>query len=167
MKIKFTPIGLKDISFVLSLFKTTAEKINKMGVAHWQYWCDPPPEKIQWVEEGIRNHEFFFIEEISGANVGMVRILNEDLQYWGEQKERAKYVHSLVIREEYNGRGLGSIVLQEIENMGKKDMSKYLRLDSDSKNPKLCEYYEKLDFKKVGIKELPLSNYQLYQKEIV
>ena len=166
MNITFKQVEIKDKSAVLNLFKKTAEKIDKMNIDHWQYWKNPPQEKIKWVEEGIKNNEFFFINDLIGKNIGMVRILNEDLLYWEKQNEKAKYVHSLVVKEEFNGKGLGTKILQEIENNAKKDNCKYLRLDADSKNPKLCKYYEKLHFKKVGIKKLSLSNYNLYEKEI-
>ncbi|MEH0154462.1 GNAT family N-acetyltransferase [Limibacter armeniacum] len=166
MDITFRQIENKDIQIVLDMFKAAAEKINKMNVDHWQYWKNPPQEKIKWVEEGIQNNEFFFVDRKSGENLGMVRILNEDLLYWGEQKEKAKYVHSLVVKEEYNGLGIGTKVLQEIEYSAKYDGCKYLRLDADSKNIKLCSYYENLGFKKVGIKELPLSTCNLYEKSL-
>ena len=166
MIIKFKPIEIKDKNIVLNLFKITAKKINRMNIDHWQYWKDPSQEKIKWVEEGIQNNEFFFINELNGENIGMVRILNEDLIYWGKQKEKAKYVHSLVIREEFNGKGIGTKVLDIIANNAKNDNSKYLRLDADSKNPKLCSFYEKMGFKNVGTVELPLSIYNLYEKKL-
>jgi len=66
MIIKFKPIEIKDKNIVLNLFKITAEKINRMNIDHWQYWKDPSQEKIKWVEEGIQNNEFFFINELNG-----------------------------------------------------------------------------------------------------
>lgn len=166
MKLQFKQIQISDKANVLALFKETAEKISKKNVDHWQYWKNPPQEKIAWVEEGIQHKEFFFITTRNTDLVGMVRILNEDKLYWGPQQEKAKYVHSLVVKEEFNGKGIGAKILQEIEMKAKKEDCNYLRLDADTKNPKLCHYYENLGFKKVGVKELPLSTYQLYQKEL-
>lgn len=166
MEFKFKQIEKKDKNKVLELFKETAEKINKMKINHWQYWKNPPKEKIEWIEEGIKNKEFFFINQQNENHIGMVRILNEDLLYWGKQKEKAKYVHSLVIKEEYNGKGLGAKILKEIEKNAKKDNCRFLRLDADAKNPKLCNYYKNLGFKKTGIKKLPLSTYNLYEKKL-
>ena len=166
MNITFKQIENKDKSKVLQLFKNAAEKINKMNIDHWQYWINPPLEKIKWVEEGIQNNEFFFIQTLNGENLGMVRIMDEDILYWGKQKEKAKYIHSLVVTDNYNGKGIGTKIIQQIENNAKEENYRFLRLDADSKNPKLCSYYEKLGFKKMGIKELPLSTYNLYEKEI-
>jgi ribosomal protein S18 acetylase RimI-like enzyme len=167
MQIIFTPIQIRDKDKVLNLFKEAADKIFRMGIDHWQYWKNPPPEKIQWVEEGILNGEFFFTQNEGGETLGMVRVLQEDILYWGKQEEKAVYVHSLVVREQFKGQQIGKLVLQNIEKEAKNNNCRFIRLDADSKNPKLCTYYEKLGFELVGNKSLPMSIYNLYQKEIV
>ncbi|MBQ0741131.1 GNAT family N-acetyltransferase, partial [Aquimarina celericrescens] len=65
------------------------------------------------------------------------------------------------------GQDLGKKILQQIAQHVQTEDCKYLRLDADSKNPKLCSYYEKQGFQKVGTKELPISVYNLYQKELI
>ncbi|MGO2357847.1 GNAT family N-acetyltransferase [Mesonia sp.] len=166
MDIFFKQIHIDDKNKVLLLFKEAAEKISKKNVDHWQYWKNPPQEKIKWVEEGILNDEFFFVENSEQQNIGMLRILEEDFMYWGKQKDKAKYIHSLVVIEKLEGRGFGKMILQKVEKEAKKEGCKFLRLDSDSKNPKLCNYYEQQSFVKVGTKVLPISTYNLYQKEL-
>ena len=165
MQIRFKQIVVDDKAAVLALFKRSAEKIKRMQVNHWQYWNNPPADKIKWVEEGIHNSEFFYIF-VEGVNVGMVRILDEDLPYWGRQDEKAKYIHSLVVREQFNGKGIGNAAIKAVGAMAQENNCKYIRLDADSENPKLCEYYENQGFKKVGTKTLTLSTYILYQKEL-
>ncbi|CAL2060497.1 GNAT family N-acetyltransferase [Tenacibaculum sp. 190524A05c] len=167
MNITFQKIQIEDLNLVLGLFKTAAEKIAKKNVDHWQYWKNPPEEKISWVKNGIENDEFYFINDLNNYNIGMVRILSEDELYWGKQNIKAKYVHSLVIKEEFNGKGIGKIVLDEVEKNAKENGCVYLRLDAVAKNTKLCEYYENLGFIKVGIKEMPQSINNLYQKKIL
>ena len=166
MIFNFKPITLKDKETVLELFKETARKIDRMNVDHWQYWHNPPIEKIQWLDEGIRKEEYFFIDNNIGDNIGMIRILAEDLLYWGKQEEKAKYVHSFVVREAYNGKKIGTEILAEIGSKAKIEGCKYLRLDADFTNPKLCSYYENMGFAKVGLKEMSISSYNLYQKEL-
>ena len=167
MQILFTPIQIADKDKVLNLFKEAADKIFRMGIDHWQYWKNPPPDKIHWVEQGILNGEFFFTQNEGGETLGMVRVLQEDILYWGKQEEKAVYVHSLVVREQFEGHGIGKMVLQKIEYDAKNNNCRYVRLDADSKNPKLCAYYENLGFELVGTKSLPMSIYNLYQKEII
>ena len=73
MDIFFKQIHIDDKNKVLLLFKEAAEKISKKNVDHWQYWKNPPQEKIKWVEEGILNDEFFFVENSEQQNIGMSR----------------------------------------------------------------------------------------------
>lgn len=167
MKFKFILITTTDLPKVLDLFKAAAKKIAEKNSDHWQYWRNPPADKVKWVEEGIANNEFFFIENYDGNLIGMVRILDEDKLYWGEQDDKAKYVHSLVVFENYNGRGIGKHILKQIENQARDHNCRYLRLDCDARNPKLCHYYEKQGFAKVGEKRLSLSTYNLYQKKLI
>ncbi|WP_271765472.1 GNAT family N-acetyltransferase [Aquimarina algiphila] len=166
MNIKFSQIEITEKEIVLDLFKEAAIKIAKMNIDHWQYWKNPPLERIEWLEEGIRKKEFYFIKNTDSTTIGMVRILKEDLLYWGKQKEKSLYIHSLVVKDKYGGKGVGKSILEQIKNEAKKSNCKYLRLDADSNNPKLCSYYEKQGFDKVGVKELPLSTNNLYQKEL-
>lgn len=166
MAIKFVKVDPIEIDQVLLLFKSAAEKIAKKNIDHWQYWKNPPIEKIQWVEMGIANREYYFIMCDQGKLVGMVRIMEEDTLYWGENQENAKYIHSLVVTEQYEGQGLGHQIIQKIEDEARASNCTYLRLDCDSENPILCEYYVKQGFLLVGQVNLPLSLYNLYQKEL-
>ncbi len=166
MNIHFKEITLADLPVVLNLFKSAAERIAKKNIDHWQYWKNPPEKKVAWVKEGISNHEFFFILGNVNERIGMVRILEEDLMYWGEKNDKSKYIHSFVISEAHNGKGLGSKVLQLIESEAKESHYEYLRLDCDAKNEGLCKYYESQGFTKVGEKIVPLSTNNLYEKSL-
>lgn len=166
MNITFKLITVKDQYEVINMFQAAAEKINKMHIDHWQYWKNPPLEKIKWVKDGIVNKEYFFVQNENEEIIGMVRILDKDLMYWGEQQEKAKYIHSLVVKEKFNGKGIGIRILNSVAKDAKNQGCKYLRLDADSRNPKLCGYYEKQGFQKVGAKKLTISTYNLYQKEL-
>lgn len=166
MFIEFCQIEINNKDVVLSLFKEAAIKIAKMNVDHWQYWKNPPLEKIKWVEEGIENKEFYFIKNTDNETIGMVRILEEDLLYWGKQEDKSLYIHSLVVREQFNKKGLGKIILNKVESLAQQKQYKYLRLDAVSTNIKLCKYYEKQGFNKVGTKELKDTVNNLYQREV-
>lgn len=164
MQIHLESINNTEINTVLNLFKAAAEKIEKLNIDHWQYWKNPPVEKVEWVREGLIKDEFYFVKNNDKEIMGMVRVMDEDLSYWGKRNEKAKYVHSLVVKEQFEGKGLGRRILSKIESLAKEDGCRFLRLDADAKNPKLCKYYEKQNFQKVGVKILPISTYNLYQK---
>lgn len=166
MNLKFILIKPEELPEVLDFFKAAAKKIAQKNIDHWQYWKNPPPEKVSWVKKGIANNEFFFIEDQAENRIGMVRILKEDLLYWGEQEENANYVHSLVVAEKYNGCGMGETILEQIADKAREDNYDFLRLDCAANNLKLCHYYEKQGFIKVGEQVLSQLTYNLYQKKL-
>ncbi|CAL2087023.1 GNAT family N-acetyltransferase [Tenacibaculum sp. 190524A02b] len=159
-------IKIDELPNILVLFKEAAEKIAKKNIDHWQYWKNPPKEKIKWVKEGIDNNEFFFIKDTDKNMLGMVRILKKDTLYWGNTNDNAIYVHSLVIKEQFEGKGMGTKILNMIASNAKIDGVNFLRLDCVANNKGLCNYYEKQGFVKVGEKIMPLSVNNLYQKKL-
>ncbi len=166
MEITFKKAAKADIELLLQVLKGAAQKISKKGVDHWQYWIDPPIEKISWVKEGIENGEYFFMSH-RGDPLGIIRIMDQDLVYWSasQNRERAKYIHSLVIFEAHNGKGIGQKVIDAVASLARKEGCLYLRLDCDANNSKLCQYYEKQGFTKVMTKRFPYSINKLYERE--
>jgi len=153
-----------EIQKAFDLLKSASKTLKRKNVKQWNYWQNPPPEKIKWVEEGFLKNEFYFIENEANELMGMVRIMDEDVNYWGVMNDKAKYIHSLVIDQKFSGNNLGTEVVKKVASDAKKDCYHYLRLDCDSTNGKLCKYYEKQGFVKVGRKQLPLGVYNLYEK---
>jgi len=166
MKFILKQAYIAESNKAFELLKSASKTLERKNVKQWDYWQNPPTEKVKWVEEGFSNKEFHFIENNIGELMGMVRIMEEDLNYWGVMNDKAKYIHSLVIHEDFSGHNLGTEVVKNIENDAKNDNYDYLRLDCDSTNHILCKYYEKQGFVKVGQKQLPLGDYNLYEKEL-
>ncbi|WP_117881441.1 GNAT family N-acetyltransferase [Aureibaculum luteum] len=156
----------KEIKKAFNLLKSASKTLEQKNVKQWDYWQDPPEGKIKWVEDGFLTNEFYFIKNENDKVMGMVRILENDLNYWGEMNDKSKYIHSLVVDNVFSGNNLGKQVVLLIEKNAKKDDYEYLRLDCDATNTKLCTYYENLGFILVRQKELPLGVYNLYQKEL-
>ena len=96
--------------------------------------------------------------------MGVVRVSNDDVLYWGQMDDKAKYIHSLIIHEEFSGNNLGVKVVDRIKEEAILNNVKYLRLDCDCTNKKLCKYYVNQGFEKVGQKQLSLGKYNLYQQ---
>ncbi len=154
-----------QIQIIFGLLKSAAQNLQAKKVNQWLYWLDPPPEKINWVKEGFENKEFYFIY-VDAEIAGMFRLLENDELYWGKQEEKANYIHSLVIKNEFSGLQLGKRVIENvISEMKQKDIWR-LRLDCDASNSGLCSYYEKQGFVKVGEMQMPLSLNNLYEKKI-
>ncbi len=155
-----------EIKAALALLKSAAQTLQAKNIDQWSVWLEPTHEKIKWVEEGFANNEFFFIIN-DKQTIGMFRLLNNDPLYWGAQNDNARYIHSFVIDEKFSGNQIGKCVLDKIATDAMNYGIYILRLDCNASNPKLCNYYEKQGFKKVGEIQTPHSLNNLYQKQLL
>ena len=150
-------------AIVLDMLRAAALALKDQGISQWEYWLDPPESKLKWLEEGIVQGQFYLVQKES-EKVGIVRIMEEDLLYWGKQDVSALYIHSLVILPKWKGLGFGSKVIDQIASIASEKNITRLRLDCVSNNQKLCQYYQNLDFQKVGTVQMPLSENTLFEK---
>lgn len=154
-----------DLKTILTLLKKASIALENKNIHQWKYWQNPPKDKVKWLEDGILNNEFFFVHQQSQL-IGMFRLLFNDELYWGKQKEIAGYIHSLVIKTEFKGQQFGSKIVFAIEKQLKLKGIQLVRLDCVANNHRLCSYYEKIGFEKVGEVQMPFSLNNLYQKKL-
>jgi len=166
MEFEFRKASTHELEIALAMLKEAAKKLQTNNINQWEYWLNPPQEKINWIEEGFHNNEFYFITQ-SDTILGMFRLLDEDHLYWGVQDEKAKYIHSLVIKEAFTGHQLGKRVIEKLGQLAIQENTFLLRLDCNAENHKLCTYYEKQGFTKVREKQMPLSLNNLYEKRLI
>lgn len=154
-----------EFSIALGLYQQAGKRLSQMNLSQWDYWSDPPADKLAWVRQGVENGEFVFVYNQTNDLVGMFRLMNSDTLYW-EQKgidKGVRYVHSLVIADPYTGSGLGQEIMKRIITNLKSKEIKLLRLDCEASNSKLCAYYEAFGFQKTGEKTTPYSTNNLYE----
>ena len=113
----------------------------------------PFQEKIFWLKESFKRNEFYLIKNSKDKLIGMVRIMQKDLIYWWEMNDKAIYVHSLVIKQEFKEHKIGQKVIKKIKEKAVKKNIGLRRLDCDNSNKKLCNDYENIGFQKVGEKQ--------------
>ena len=166
MNLTFKKAKKTEIDCAFEFFKDAAETMIEKKIDHWQYWVNPPAEKIQWVKDGFKKNEFYFVENEASQRVGMFRLMEEDLLYWGKQAKKARYIHSLVVLNEFSGLKIGCKILQKVENGMLRDNISILRLDCNAANERLCKYYTDWGFVKVGEVQMPLQLCNLYEKEL-
>ena len=166
MKIRLKPAVGTNLKLVLDFLRQSALRLQKKGVDQWQNWLNPSEEDLTWIKKGFESKEFFLVVNEKEEVLGAIRIMSKDFLYWGEQKEEALYIHSLIILEKYSGQGIGQQVIEQIRNQAKALGYPWLRLDCNSANPVLCSYYEAQGFVQVGIREFEDFSCNLYQRKV-
>lgn len=159
-------IAQKDeFSIALGLYQQASRRLQQKKLSQWEYWSDPPEEKLSWVREGIVDGEFIFVCNQLNDLIGMFRLMEKDTLYWGKRgsDKGFRYIHSLVISDSYCGNGLGKKIMAHIISDLKAKNLSALRLDCEASNKKLCAYYEAFGFIKKGEKTTPYSHNNLYE----
>ncbi|APD07830.1 protein-tyrosine-phosphatase [Flavobacteriaceae bacterium UJ101] len=151
---------------ILNLLKHAATWLKDDGVDHWRVWLNPTEERLNWMEEGLNKGQFYLLYTTEKDLIGMYRLMYEDELYWGKTEDKAAYVHSLVVKNNFKGQGVGTKVLERIEKDLINKNFDFFRLDCNGENTKLCAYYEKAGFKKVGEIKMPHSLNFLYEKKL-
>jgi len=155
-----------DYDLVLMLLQEAAHRLQLQGIDQWAYWLDPPPYKRSWLRSGVEAGQYHFLLSETDDIASMYRLSESDVDYWGEQQIAAYYVHSLVVRPAYSGRGYGRQMLEDVELSALAAGKVAVRLDCHAGNTRLCKYYLDLGYVKVGEKEMPHSLNNLYEKRL-
>jgi RimJ/RimL family protein N-acetyltransferase len=166
MEIRLSPADQNDFSLVLGLLKEAALRLQRKGLDQWQNWLEPSGEDKSWIQEGFDAKEFFLIINELNQVLGTVRVMSEDLLYWGKQEEQGLYIHSLTVSEKYAGQGIGQAVISKVKQQAYILGYGKLRLDCNSANPALCRYYENQGFSQVGVREFEDFSCNLYEVKI-
>jgi len=154
-----------EIEYVLLFLKEAAVWLESKGIDYWQNWQSPEKIYKEWIQEGLDNNEFYFVQK-DLVPIGMFRLQWNDELFWGKQEDNAGYIHSFTTDRRYYGKEIGKHILRIIEEMCRDNKKKYLRLDCGVAIHGLCEYYEKYGFKSVGEVEVGGELLRLYEKEI-
>jgi ribosomal protein S18 acetylase RimI-like enzyme len=167
MDLHFRTAQREEFFLIILLLKQAAEKLQIKSIEQWGIWLNPNPELLNWIQTGVAKGEFFIVENRIQQILGMFRLSSSDVMYWGENTNNAAYVHSLTVKPEFSGAGIGKMVLKRIEEKLVNDSIELLRLDCNAGNAWLCNYYEKQGFIKVGKKQMPHSLNNLYEKQLL
>lgn len=145
--------GDEDRSLVLHIKQEAATWLEEKGIYQWAGILMAQGEDM--VYKRVHQGDVFLVFKEAMA-VGTVSILWEDPISWGEtgRDGKAGYMHGLAILPRFNHKGIGKEIIDWASNYirGK---GKVVRLDCMAENPRINQYYKDLEFKCVGVKELP------------
>lgn len=120
----------------------------------------------QWVRNNVTRKDVYVVE-LDGTPVGTFSLDLADETHWGPQEPIAVYVHGISVGSGFNGRGLGSFMLEWCAEAASGLSRQRVRLDCAVHNAKLCAYYESLGFVRVGLYAEPEPGgyvWSLYEK---
>jgi len=164
--LRFRPAEKSDQSLVFELLKNAALWLQDRQICHLRVWLNPSPGLISWILQGFENGEFNLIY-LGEKVIGCFRLQWSDELFWGKSDEPAGYVHSFAIDRSLAGQHLGERTLALIGEHCLHRGRDWLRLDCETDNHRLRNYYERCGFCRV--REVPIKGggwTTLYEKRI-
>ncbi len=165
MYLRYRKVMINEADQVFLMLKESAEWLRVRKIDYWQDWHKPSKQYKEWIMEGIRKGEFNFALD-DDIIVGMFRLQYEDEIFWGKRTDLSGYIHSFTTKRTYKGKGIGKLILNDIEKMLYEKGITNLRLDCGTKIDGLCKYYEKYGFEPKSEICLHGEALKLYEKKI-
>jgi GNAT superfamily N-acetyltransferase len=89
----------------------------------------------------------FFIAVVEDAAAGALKFQLDDRLFWPDIPQHdSAFVHRLVVRRQFAGRGVSTALLQWAAERARHLDKSWLRLDCDASRPKLRALYERFGF---------------------
>lgn len=148
---KFRNANIDEVGAILSLYRRCNAHLFSLGIEQWT--DDYPSNEI--VESDVLLNSLYVLtkdEEIIGCIT-----LNEqqdkayqDLKWLTSDTSKNLVVHRLAVVPKYQRKGYAKLIMKFAEKLALQNNFVSIRLDTYSKNKMNQQFYEKLDYKKVG-----------------
>ncbi|WP_020615509.1 GNAT family N-acetyltransferase [Paenibacillus daejeonensis] len=137
------PALLEEAPVVLNLWQGSARWLNEKGIYQWR----PEFFHIEQTLKFINNGSAVYLAELNQSIVGTYIITWSDPLIWKElDNSKSGYIHRFAVNRDYQGLGIGKVLLQTAEEQIKQNGKTTIRLDCMAENARLNQYYRDLGF---------------------
>jgi GNAT superfamily N-acetyltransferase len=131
-----------DVAIVDGMIREAAAWVDALGVVMWEDGELDGDRIRAEVTTGM-----FFLAVIDGEPAGAIRFQLEDALFWPDRPAgESAFVHRLVVRRAFKGRGVARALLEWAVGHARANGRGLLRLDCDADRPKLRALYESCGF---------------------
>ncbi|MFD4401488.1 GNAT family N-acetyltransferase [Nocardia sp. NPDC058499] len=140
-----------DIDEIVALRHAAEDWLHSCGIDQWPRRTIP----VRRFHDEVAAGEYHVARRRGRPPiVGAFRLVWTDPSIWGDDGVPAGYAHSLVIDRKHAGQGIGRVMLEWAACTAASSGASVLRLDCVENNPRLCDYYRGLGFRRVGRRAL-------------
>jgi GNAT superfamily N-acetyltransferase len=132
-----------DAAAVDTMIREAAAWVDALGVVMWEDGELDTEQIAADVDAGM-----YHLALVDGEVAGAIRFQLEDALFWPDRPEgEAAFVHRLVARRAFKGRGVARALLRWAIGHARVHGRDRLRLDCDANRPKLRALYESSGFR--------------------
>ncbi|AFS77829.1 acetyltransferase, GNAT family [Gottschalkia acidurici 9a] len=133
----------KDIDHILELIKKRIMWMDDYGIEQWNKTNYMEWYPKEYFSDCILQNSLYTLSEKEFDKIVGAVVLSDSDKLW-EDKIPAYYIHNLVT--DLDAKGAGSAIIKYCEDIAIEHGKDKLRLDCQSSNNKLNQYYENLGF---------------------
>jgi GNAT superfamily N-acetyltransferase len=163
MDINLRRVRDTEFDVVYGILHENATWLLSKGIFQW------PLDWLESIRPEIRasiDAELFYAVEVENTLAAVLEIRSAPEVLWGNNQDKAHYIHKLAIQRKYSDRGLGRDILDLIKSKARQKNINFLRLDCVAHNDKLREYYKSCGFNLKDIVDAGEVNLALYEYRI-
>ena len=134
-----------DVETIQTLLDEAALWMIGRGITQWRPGMFPREMIRHRVDQGEA-----FLARTAADVVGALQLHGEDPAVWGARPPDALYLHNLVVRRRFGGRGIGRALVGWAEAETRARGRTFLRLDCVASNAVLRTYYAEAGFAERG-----------------
>jgi ribosomal protein S18 acetylase RimI-like enzyme len=156
----------KDKRGIMSLYQSVTQDLRRKGIRQWDWFY---PNGIV-IGSDLRNKNLFGLCMDDQVVAAIVIDSRQSSRYaglaWGDTQGKAACIHRLAVLPEYQGRGLGRLMLQFAESLAREQGKSSIRLDVFTGNAGAVSMYGKAGYRQVGQIQFPFRKvpYMGYEK---
>jgi GNAT superfamily N-acetyltransferase len=138
---------LADAAVAAEILDEATAYVSTLGFEQW-----PVPFPQDELAHRIERGELYMVD-VDGEPAATLTLLWDDPAFWGNRPPDAVYLHKLAVRRAFAGRGLGSAIVEWVDEHAASAGREFVRLDCQRDDAGIRTYYERLGFEHRGDKE--------------
>jgi len=150
-----------EVAIVDAMIREAAAWVDALGVVMW----DDGELDADRIAAEVRGG-MFHLAVIDGEVAGAIRFQLDDALFWPDRPAgEAAFVHRLVVRRAFKGRGVARALLEWGMRHARAQGRGLLRLDCDANRPKLRALYESCGFRLHSYRQVGPYYVSRYERE--
>lgn len=143
--------GSGDVDEIVALRYAAEDWLHSRGIDQWPRRMIP----VRRFHDEAAAGEYYVARRYGHRPiVGAFRLVWTDPTIWNDDGVSACYAHSLAIDRKHAGQDIGRAMIEWAARTAASAGASVLRLDCVENNPRLCDYYRGLGFRRVGRRDL-------------
>lgn len=146
---RIRPATMEDVPTTRALLDAVSRWLISKGIHQWNYGRMPVEILRQRSERGE-----LYVCVREGEVIGTLTIQGADPELWGNDAGECLYLHTLAVRPDLRGTGLGRWMLEWVESSARERRKTRVRLDCLAHSESLRHYYREAGYEERGVKQM-------------